>query len=402
MTSRRNSTLVLAGDGLSAFGSWIDFLAILTLAAYQFHVSPYQMALIGALGLLPGIVLGPLIGRWCDRGNPKRLLLASVIARVATTAAILFCGDYAAFAALVALRSVFTTVAPTAINVLAVRAVEPAGRPRFFAILNVLNNSAKVLAPMIGTVASSLTSEAAALVASLLFSAAAFVVFAFVRTEPKAHATAAPANGAAPAQRPPPSRVPLLWVGTTCAFFVFMVNNLVPLVLQQSGFDKALLGVLVSCSGAGNILSGLWLARKAAAKAMRGELAELLVPAAFQAAGFGLMGALIWSAPGNAAAALCALFFVIGTFSARYAIALSVHVAAHHADSAGRVWGALQSWQSAMILVAPMVGAAVLDQQGPPALFALAAGSACLSFGLLLALRKLGAPWFRTPLRVAA
>ncbi len=181
-----------------------------------------------------------------------------------------------------------------------------------------------------------------------------------------------------------------------------MVNNLVPLVLQQASFDKALLGLLVSCSGAGNILSGLWLAKHAASKAMRGELAELLVPATFQAIGFGLMGALIWARPGNAAAYLCLLFFVIGTFSARYAIALTVHVAAHHADSAGRVWGALQSWQSAMILVAPMVGAAVLDRQGPCALFALAAGSACLSFGLLLALRKFGTPWLRTSLRAAA
>ncbi len=206
----RNATLVLAGDGLSAFGGWIDFLAILTLATFQFQVSPYQMALVSALGLLPGIVLGPLIGRLCDRGEPKRLLLASINARAGTTAAILFCGDFVVFAALVALRSVFTTVAPTAINVLAVRAVEPDGRPRFFAILNVLNNSAKVLAPMIGTVASSLTSEAVALAASLVFSGAAFVVFAFVRIEPKAHAQAGPANGVAPAQRPPLSLVPLL------------------------------------------------------------------------------------------------------------------------------------------------------------------------------------------------
>ncbi len=406
MTKTRNATLVLAGDGLSAFGGWIDFLAILTLAAYQFHVSPYQMAIISALGLLPGIVLGPLIGRLCDRGNPKRLLLVSIVARVATTAAILFCGDYAAFAALVALRSVFTTVAPTAINVLAVGAVEPAGRPRFFAILNVLNNSAKVLAPMIGTVASSLTSEAVALVTSLVFSAAAFFVFAFVRTELTTQAPPGLTPGVEPVSAPTPapgaSLVPLLWVATTCAFFVFMVNNLVPLVLQQAGFDKALLGLLVSCSGAGNILSGLWLAKRTAPKALRGELAELLVPATFQAVGFGVMGLLIWARPGNPAAFLCALFFVIGTFSARYAIALSVHVAQHHAQSPGRVWGVLQSWQSAMILIAPMIGAAVLDRQGPAMLFALAAGSACLSFGLLLALRKFGAAWLRMPLRAAA
>lgn len=32
MTETRDERLLLAGDGLSVFGSWIDFLAILTLA----------------------------------------------------------------------------------------------------------------------------------------------------------------------------------------------------------------------------------------------------------------------------------------------------------------------------------------------------------------------------------
>ena len=40
-----------------------------------------------------------------------------------------------------------------------------------------------------------------------------------------------------------------------------------------------------------------------------------------------------------------------------------------------------------MILLAPLLGAVVLDRWGPAALFAVAAGSAGLSFGLLLALR---------------
>lgn len=70
--------------------------------------------------------------------------------------------------------------------------------------------------------------------------------------------------------------IPLLWVATTSAFFVFMVNNLFPLVLQRSGFDKALLGLLISCSGAGNILSGLWLAKKSGVNSMRGDIGELM------------------------------------------------------------------------------------------------------------------------------
>ena len=127
------------------------------------------------------------------------------------------------------------------------------------------------------------------------------------------------------------------------------------------------------------LLSGLWLARRAAARPMQGALDELLWPAFMQATGFGAIGCVLWWMPAHAATALGALFFVIGLFSARYAIALSVHVATHHPNTAGHVWGTLQAYQSAMILVAPMLGAAVLESFGQPALFAVAAGSALLS-----------------------
>ncbi len=377
---RRNAVLLLLGDGLSAFGGWIDFLAILVLAAYQFHVTPYEMAAVSAAGLLPGMLAAPLIGRLCDRGDPRRLLLLSIAGRVAATGAILFSGDFAAFLAWVALRSVFASVAPPAINVLAVRAVPPEGRARFYAVLNVLNNSAKVLAPAIGTVSSSLSGEAFALMLSLGFSAAAFAVFAAVgaAAAPPAAAGAASVAGDAPGA----SLLPLLWIAATCAFFVFMVNNLVPLVLQQGGFDKALLGVLVGCAGAGNILAGLWLAKRPAAGAARGAVADLLRPALWQVLGFGVIGLLLWRGGSAAAGLLALVFFFIGTASARYAIALNVHLATHFAAAIGRVSGLLQAWQQAMIFIAPLAGAVVLDRLGAPALFAFATGSALASFAL--------------------
>ena len=178
-----------------------------------------------------------------------------------------------------------------------------------------------------------------------------------------------------------------------------MVNNLVPLVLQQSGFDKSLLGVLVSASGAGNILSGLWLARRAAARTAAGHIGELLVPALCQAAGFAAIALLLWQRPAGLPLTLTLplMFFAIGIFSARLAIAMNVHVAAHHAARVGQVWGVVGSWQSTMILLAPLVGAVVLQRWGPAALFGFAAASALLSFGGLLLLRRFAWRGLRRP-----
>ena len=395
--SRNNEYLLLAGDGFSAFGSWIDFLAILTLAAYQFHVSAYEMAIVSAAGVLPGMLLAPAIGRWCDRGNPKQLLMVSIALRVIATGAIIFCNDFALFLGLVALRSVFTTVAPPAINVLAVRSVAPEGLAQFYSLLSVINNSAKVVAPAIGTISSSLSSETVALSLSLVCCAASLCVFAFIRVLPKAAEPVTTQNTAGKLPAAGPNLVPLLWVAATYAFFLFMVNNLVPLVLQRSGFDKALLGLLVSCSGAGNILCGLWLAKKSRANTMRGNIDELMTPAMCQAVGFGLIGIALQTQPAHAAVLLPVLFFLIGTFSARYSIAMNVHVATHFAHSVGGVWGTLQSWQSAMILIAPMVGSVVLDALGAGWLFMFSTGVAGVSFALFYALRMTGMPRLQAP-----
>ena len=82
------------------------------------------------------------------------------------------------------------------------------------------------------------------------------------------------------------------------------------------------------------------------------------------------------------------MFFIIGIFSARLAIAMNVHGATHHATRVGQVWGVVGSWQSTMILLAPLLGAVVLDLWGPAMLFAFAAGSAAVSLGLLGVLRR--------------
>jgi len=346
--------LLLIGDGLSAFGSWVDFLAILTLAAYQYHVTPYQMAVVSAAGLLPGMLAAPAIGRLCDRRSPKNLLLLSIAGRATITAGIIASHDYAVFLSLICLRSACTAVAPPAINALAIRAIAPTGLAHFYSLLNVLNSSAKIVAPTIGTISASLASETFALAVSVLFSAAALVAFTFVQcSEPARMASAA--TSAAGVDTPPtrPSFVPLLWLAGTYAFFVFMVNNLFPLVLQQAGFDKSALGILVSCSGAGNVLSGLWLARRSAAGAVAGASSAVLRPALLQAASFALIGSVLRIGIGNDMLVLPGLFFLTGMLSARYAIAFNIYLSTHYARAIGAASGLVQAWQNGLIFAAP-------------------------------------------------
>ena len=65
----------------------------------------------------------------------------------------------------------------------------------------------------------------------------------------------------------PPDLLPWIWVAAPSAVLIFTANNLVPMVLEQSGVDRSPLGLLVSSLDAGNIVSGPWLARKPASNA---------------------------------------------------------------------------------------------------------------------------------------
>ena len=45
---QRSTVGLMAGSILAGFGGWIDFLAILTLAAYEYRADAFLMALISA------------------------------------------------------------------------------------------------------------------------------------------------------------------------------------------------------------------------------------------------------------------------------------------------------------------------------------------------------------------
>lgn len=382
MAPTRIQRSLLIGDLFSAFGSWIDFLAVLTLSVYHYKVNAFEMGMVSAAALLPGILLHKHIGRLCDSRNTGQVLQWSIAGRIVLTAGIIFSGSLAHFLALVAMRSVFASVAPPAINVLAARHVEEAERPRFLAALNVVNNAAKIMAPAIGTLTSAFASEGVALIVSAACGLGAFACFGLlpasqasenVDAHAPAHAQAAQALGT------------LIFVAASYALFVFMVNNLVPLALQRSDFDKSLLGILVSCSGAGNILSGLWLARKNTAARLQGTLAEVALPASLQAVGFIAIGATLLQLRPSAPWLLPLLFFAIGSFSARYAIACNLYLTKHHAANIGAASSVMQSWQNAMILVGPLIGGVVLERSGPARLFLFAGTVGLLAYAALLA-----------------
>src|SRR5712692_540413 len=76
----RGFGVLLAGETINATGNWIAVVAIWGFAAFKFHASAGDLALLFVVLSLPGAVLGPLLGVPIDRLGPKRtLLLANLL-----------------------------------------------------------------------------------------------------------------------------------------------------------------------------------------------------------------------------------------------------------------------------------------------------------------------------------
>jgi MFS family permease len=99
--------------GLTGIGRWLEFVAT-AIFVYQLSGSPKLVALHAVLRMLPYIVLGFLMGALADAINRKHLLVASLIAMVATSTIMVAltaagAATYAAIAAAVMASGAFWT-----------------------------------------------------------------------------------------------------------------------------------------------------------------------------------------------------------------------------------------------------------------------------------------------------
>ncbi|WP_445496554.1 MFS transporter [Photorhabdus sp. SF281] len=152
------------------------------------------------------------------------------------------------------------------------------------------------------------------------------------------------------------------------------------IILMYLQFDKSALGMLMSCSAAGNILSGIMTAKFSIKYPITGKLSELMIPGASTAVGFGLIGITLNLPQSFSLYILLLVFFSVGIFSARFAIASNVFVSLNYSQFSGIASVRLQSIQNISILIAPSAGAYILSIAGAKTLFFISSILGLVSF----------------------
>ncbi|WP_375694395.1 MFS transporter [Bartonella sp. AD24XZML] len=148
----KNRLLVLLlGNGMVSFGGWIDYIVILTVSVFTWKADQYDVALIGAATLLPGIVLSKPIGMLVSHRSMIHWLRASLLLRALCTVGLLMATSLQGFIILAVIRATFNSLAMPAISVLSANSVPENGRTRYYSVLNMINSAAKMIGPALGS-----------------------------------------------------------------------------------------------------------------------------------------------------------------------------------------------------------------------------------------------------------
>ncbi|WP_082743863.1 MULTISPECIES: MFS transporter [unclassified Burkholderia] len=358
---------VLLGDVFANFGSWVDFLAILTLTAYQFQASTYDMAALSTAMLVPRIVLAKRIGRMCDAYSPRTVLIVSLIARIVATFIIIFTRNYWAFLVIVLLRSFASSFVVPAVNSLVKRVSTEDILKRRFSLLNVTNNFAKIFAPIVGTVASQILGERSVLFGSIALSliGAAFFALAvnpsITNQSIDSGKSLEKLTSASPIELPINAMLPLLICVALYSALGQIVNNQMPLILKSLGYGKDMLGLLVSSAGAGGIVGGMLLASKKAALGSGASVQRVVVPGIASAMTFMIIGVAIQHPAPLSTYILSFAFFTTGFCGSNFAIASNIYLSHHFGFAIGQASSIRQAVQSFINLVVPFAGAYLLN-----------------------------------------
>lgn len=380
MSNDRRFYTFLTGSFFASFGGWINFLAILNIATFRFNANPFDLVILSAALLVPPILLTRGISRVCVRYASTRVLVVALALTLGTTAALLWVSNFAVFLLVVALKSAALGFTDPAETVYVTASVAEAQQSRAFRLLSLAQNVAKICAPAAGGIVGAWAGDNHTMLVSIVFIAAAIVMM----LASASHAKAAPAastesagNAAAAVRYGGPIMPLLLCVGIYFALAA-AVNNQFPLMLRNQGFDKSVLGILVSCSALGGVLgSSLPMGRHA----KQAGLSALLAPAFATCALFIAMGGFFRLPLRPAELMLAAAFFATGLAGARFKVECRLFIARRLADQVARASAALQSAGMFMQFVAPCIGAVLASLLSTSDVFIVLGGfsAACLA-----------------------
>jgi MFS family permease len=166
--------LLFGGAALNEIGSWASIIAFWGYAAYRFHASPGQIALVSLMWTAPGALFGLASGWPIDRFGPKAVMLVADAWGTLTALAMMRATSYGQLAGLVFASGLVGAFGRPAANALPPRLVEDDELLTANSLMGLTTELAIVIGPLVAAIAISVWSiKVAFLVDALTFVAGA-------------------------------------------------------------------------------------------------------------------------------------------------------------------------------------------------------------------------------------
>ena len=169
---RPRLALLFSGAALNQIGSWASLIALWGYAAYRFHSTPAQVALLGLAWTAPGAVLSVATGWPIDRFGPRAVMIGANVMGVFTALAMAVSTTYRSLALLAVLLGTVEAFGRPAGMSLPPRIVADEDLLAANSLMGMTEQSAIVFGPLVASAAISLWG----LEAAFLVDAATFVV----------------------------------------------------------------------------------------------------------------------------------------------------------------------------------------------------------------------------------
>jgi MFS family permease len=382
MSNRRFAFTVL-GHFLSQFGTWINYLAILNLALYEFHASPITLVLVSGASLLPPVIARKFIARITSTYPADRVLPASLLCLLATTFALLVCHTLPEFLLVLSAKSLVMGLSDPAINAFVADSIEGSHREKAFSILNLSGNISKIVAPSVGAVASLwLGDRNVVLVSALLLLVAAPCFLLSKRSHQEIEFSNKKADQSVQSNDVAITDIlPLLAYTSVYALLVFSVNNQFPLILKNQSFGKSALGLLVSASAFGGVIGNLnSLKRQRSAMTDNNRLSSMLRLGLMSSIIFIYIGLAFLFKPAVSEPLLFIGFLGTGFVGSRFAVARNSYITSRYESQVANATARVQSVQLFCQFVAPLLGAMLVEKLATSTLFCTIGLCAALAF----------------------
>ncbi|GGU96930.1 hypothetical protein GCM10010495_03990 [Kitasatospora herbaricolor] len=279
--------LLFGGQLLSSFGDWIDFVALISLVAYQWEAGAGGLAVVSAAAAVPWMLVAPFAGVWADRLPQKQVMIGCDLARAALVLGYLLAPNLPVLVVLVVAKVAVSTLFVPAQQSTVTLVVPKSALLAANSLSGFVTQVCKIAGPALGGVLLAVTSPQGAFVVD----AATFLLSALIlsrlrlparprrRTGPDADADAgaepdadAGADGRTGFRHELRegiafvlgNRVLLIAIGSLSAtiFLVLAFDTLSPLVLVQLGISESLYGPAIAAVAAGavagTVLVGQW------------------------------------------------------------------------------------------------------------------------------------------------